>query len=102
MELAISAAKPRLSELVSRAQRGERVVITKRREPAVELVACPKKRRGGIDFEKLEETSKRLGIEQDPPEVAKEMIAMFHNPALSREVLGLDDDYEPLRSSNDS
>ena len=94
MELAVSAAKPRLSELIAAAQRGERVVITKRGEPAVELVACPKKkRRGGIDFKKLEETCERLGIEQDPPEVAKEMIEMFHNPALSRKVLGLPDDY---------
>ena len=93
MELAISAAKPRLSELIAAAQRGERVVITKRGEPAVELVACPQERRGGIDFKKLEETCKRLGIEQDPPEVAKEMIEMFHDSALSRKVLGLPDDY---------
>ena len=42
MELAISAAKPRLSELISAAQRGERVVITKRGAPAAELIACPK------------------------------------------------------------
>ena len=91
MELAISAARPRLSELIARAQRGERVVITKRGEPAVELVACPT-RRGGIDFEKLEATCKRLGIEQDSPEVAKEVIAMFHDPALSRKVLGLSAD----------
>ena len=69
------------------------MVVTKRGKPAVELVACPKKRRGGIDFEKLEADCKRLGIEQDPPEVAKEMIAMFHDPALSRKVLGLPDDY---------
>ncbi len=77
--------------MVAAAQRGERVVITKRGEPAVELVACLA-RRGGVDFEKLEATCKRLGIEQDPPEVAKEVIAMFHDPALSRKVLGLADD----------
>ena len=94
MQLAVSAAKPRLSELIAAAQRGERVVITKRGEPAVELVACRKrKRRGGIDFERLEATCKRLGIEQDPPEVAEKMIAAFQDPAFSREVLGLDDDY---------
>ena len=93
MQVAISAAKPRLSELVAAAERGDRVVITKRGEPAVELVACPQRKRGGIDFERLEATCKRLGIEQDPPEVAKEMIAAFHDPALSREVLGLEDDY---------
>ncbi len=95
MQLAVSAAKPRLSELIAAAQRGERVVITKRGEPAVELIACPKrKRRGGIDFERLEATCKRLGIEQDPPEVAEKMIAAFQDPAFSREVLGLDDENE--------
>ena len=94
MQLAVSEAKPRLSELIAAAERGERVVITRRGEPAVELIACPKrKRRGGIDFERLEATCKRLGIEQDPPEVAEKMIAAFQDPAFSREVLGLDDDY---------
>ena len=94
MKIAFSAAKPRLSELIAAAERGERVVITRRGEPAVELVACPKrKRRGGIDLKRLEATCKRLGIEQDPPEVAEKMIAAFQDPAFSREVLGLDDDY---------
>ena len=93
MQLAISAAKPRLSELIAAAQRGERVVITKRGEPAVELVACPqRKHRGGINFERLAETRRRLGIVDDPLEVGEEMIAAFHNPALSRQVLGLEDD----------
>ena len=93
MELAVSAAKPRLSELIAAVQRGERVVITKRGEPAAELVACPqRKRRGGIDFEKLAAVRRRLGIEDDPPEVAEEMIAAFHDPVLSRKVLGLEDD----------
>ena len=93
MQLAVSAAKPRLSELIAAAQRGERVVITKRGEPAVELVACPKRKRGGgINFERLAETRRRLGIVDDPPEVGEEMIAAFHNPALSRKVLGLEDD----------
>ena len=70
MEIAISAARPRLSALVAAAQRGERVVITKRGEPVVELVACPK-RRGGLDFKKLEEACRRHGIEQAPPEGAE-------------------------------
>ena len=88
MEIAISAAKPRLSELVAAAQRGDRVVITKRGEPAVELVACPKRKRGGtINFKRLAETKRRLGIVDDPPEVAREMIEAFHDPAFSRKVL---------------
>ena len=96
MELAISAAKPRLSELIAAAQRGERVVITKRGEPAVELVACPKKRRGGLDLKKLREAAVRAGIEQVPPDEARRLIAEFDDPAFSRDVLGLDDDYEPF------
>ena len=94
MEIAISAAKPRLSELVAAAQRGERVVITKYGEPAVELVACPQRRRGGaINFKRLSATKRRLGIVDDPPEVAREMMAALQDPALSRKVLGLDDDW---------
>ena len=93
MEIAISAAKPRLSELIAAAQRGERVVITRYGEPAVELVACPKRKRGGINFKRLAETRRRLGIVDDPPDVAREMIAALQDPALSRKVLGLDDDW---------
>ena len=96
MELSISAAKPRLSELVARAQRGERVIITKRGEPAVELVAYTKKRRGGLDLKKLREAAVRAGIEQVPAEEARRLIAEFDDPAFSREVLGLDDSYEPF------
>ena len=95
MELAVSAAKSRLSELIAAAQRGERVVITKRGEPAVELIACPKTRRRGLDLEKLTADCKRLGIEQLPPNEARKLLAEFDDPAFSREVLGLGDDYEP-------
>ena len=98
MELSVSAAKPRLSALVAAAQRGERVVITKRGEPAVELVACAEKRRGGLDLKKLREDCERLGIKQVPPEEARKLIAEFDDPAFSREVLGLGDDYEPFYS----
>ncbi|MXY41418.1 MAG: type II toxin-antitoxin system prevent-host-death family antitoxin [Rhodospirillaceae bacterium] len=87
MEIGVSEAKARLSELVAAARRGERVVITKYGEPAVELVACPR-RRGGIDFDKLEATRRRLGIVGDGERWPEE----FNDPAFSRQVLGLDDD----------
>ena len=94
MELAVSAAKPRLSELIAAAQRGERVVITKRGEPAVELVACPKPREKpkGDFFARLEEARKRLGITPMPPDEAREFRAALFDTALSRRVLGLDDE----------
>lgn len=86
MELALRHAKTRLSELVAAAQRGERVVITKNGEPAVELVRC-RKRKGAIDWDRLEADRKRLGIEGDGERWPEE----FDDPAFSRRVLGLED-----------
>lgn len=96
MEIALTEARARLSQLVAAARNGERVVITKRGQPAVELVPCPEPRRGGIDFEKLEATLDRLGVEKIPPEEFEARLAEFNDLAFSREVLGLGDDYEPF------
>ena len=84
MELAVREAKARLSELISAAEKGERVVITKHGVPAVELVRC--RPRGGIDFKKLEESRGKLGIEGDGERWPEE----FDDPAFSRRVLGLE------------
>ena len=64
MELALREAKARLSELVAAASNGERAVITRHGRPVVELVPC-NQRPGGIDFQKLEETRRDLGIVGD-------------------------------------
>lgn len=88
--MALREAKARLSELVTAACRGERVVITKYGQPAVELVRC--ERRGGIDFDKLEEDRRRLGLVDAPPEEVEAMEAALSDPALSLRVLGLDDE----------
>ncbi|MCY3754248.1 MAG: type II toxin-antitoxin system prevent-host-death family antitoxin [Alphaproteobacteria bacterium] len=86
MEMALREAKARLSELVAEACRGERVVITKYGRPVVELVRC--ERRGGIDFDKLEEDRRRLGLIGDGEGWPEE----FDDPAFSRRVLGLEDE----------
>lgn len=93
MDYALRDAKARLSELVTAAQRGERVVITKYGEPVVELVRC--RRRGPIDFDKLEATRRRLGIREASPEELEAWRRDFEDPAFSRKVLGLDDDEQP-------
>ena len=85
MELALREAKARLSELVAAAQNGERVIITKHGEPAVELVQCHG--RGGIDFEKLAVARRSIGFVGDGQRWPEE----FNDPAFSRRVLGLDD-----------
>ncbi len=93
MEVAITKAKTRLPELVATAQDGERVVITKNGEPVVELVRCKRrKRKGGFDFDKWEETRRRMGIKDAPPEEAEAMRAALEDSALSRRVLGLEDE----------
>ena len=84
METPLREAKARLSELVVAAYGGERVVITKHGEPTVELVRYRKS--GGIDFDRLASTCERLGIEEDSTGWPDE----FDDPALSRQVLGLD------------
>ena len=90
MEMALREAKARLSELVTAACRSERVVITKYGRPAVELVRC--ERRSGIDFDKLEEDRRRLGLADAPPEEVDAMEAALSDPTLSLKVLGLDDE----------
>ena len=51
-----------------------------------------RKRRGGIDFDKLEADCRRLGIREASAEEAAAWKADFEDPAFSRRVLGLDDD----------
>ncbi len=90
MELALRDARTRFSELVHAAEAGERVVITRYGQPVVELVRW--RRRGGLDFDRLEQVCRDHGIEEAPPDEAEAMIAALHDPALSRKVLGLDQD----------
>ena len=50
MELTLHEAETRLAELVTAAEKGERVVIVKDGEPSVQLVRCKRKqaRRSGL------------------------------------------------------
>ena len=61
MEVSIREAKSRLVDLISMAHDGVRVVITRDGTPIAEITSCVT--RGGIDFELLEQTRRRLGIE---------------------------------------
>lgn len=91
MELAITEAKVRLSELVTAAQNGERIVITKHGEPAAQLIACGRPRDSGVDWEKLDAARRRLGIGAPTPEEDAAWKAAFEDSALSRRVLGLEE-----------
>ncbi len=85
MEVGVREAKARLSELVRAARNGERVIITVRGRPTVELVRCG--RRGGIDFARLEVARRAIGLAGDGERWPEEL----DKPSFSRRVLGLAD-----------
>ena len=90
MELALHEAENRLAELVTAAENGERVVITKNGEPAVQVVRCERKQRRGFDWDRLNANRRRLGIKDASPEEVAAWKADFEDAAFSRRVLGLD------------
>ena len=92
MELPLHEAETRLPELVTAAENGERVVITKDGEPAVQLVRCERKQHRGIDWDLLNAHRRRLGIKDASPEEVAAWKADFEDPAFSRRVLGLEDE----------
>ena len=91
MELSLTEAEGRLPELVTAAQRGERVVITKNGDPAVELVHYRKRGRyrprqvGGDPPAPRHQGRPAGGSGRDDGRP-------FTTRPLSRKVLGLDDD----------
>lgn len=85
MKLPIHEAKLRLSELVEVVQGGGRIIISEDGGPVAELVRY--RHRGGIDFEKLEATRKRLGISGN----REGWPQAFDDPKFSRQVLGLEE-----------
>ena len=91
-EWALDEAQGRLSEIVSAAERGERVIVTRDGVPGVQLGRCEHKRRGGFDWDRLNANRRRLGIKDAPPDEVEAMTAALHDSALSRRVLGLDED----------
>ncbi len=85
LELSIRDAKARFAEAATAAARGERVIVTKRGAPFIEMV--PARKKGGMDFEAAERIRERLGLKQ----VENAWPEEFDDPAFSRAVLGLDD-----------
>jgi len=84
LELSVRDAKTRFAEAAAAAARGERVVVTKRGQPFIELV--PARKKGGMDFEAADKIRKELGLDQIVDAWPEE----FDDPAFSRAVLGLD------------
>ena len=92
MELPLHEAENRLAELVTAAENGERVVITRDGEPAVQLVRCERKQRRGLDWDRLNDIRRRIGIKDASAEEVAAWKADFEDAAFSRQVLGLEEE----------
>jgi prevent-host-death family protein len=60
--VSMKEAKNRLTELARRVEAGERVTITRNGKPILDLV--PHERKGGINWEALEEFKRQQGVEK--------------------------------------
>lgn len=71
MNVSIKEAKDKLSELVRRAEAGERVVITRHGKPAAEL-NVPREKTGGLNWEALREYKRKHGIKNFVKEIPED------------------------------
>lgn len=99
MKMTVGEDQAQLDDAVAAAGRGERVTITLQGEAAavpesvLRTMARLRSVKGGrFSFERNEEVRRELGL--DKREVAQEFLDMFDDPALSRRLLGLPDDWK--------
>jgi len=90
MEISIHEFKNGLSRYLAAAEKGEKIVITKRGAPIVELHSAG--RTGGFDFSADDPLRVEFGL--DGPSVPVNEDAL-HDDAFSRAALGLGDDWDP-------
>jgi prevent-host-death family protein len=100
MEMSVREARANFAHALEAAGRGERVTITKNGKPVAEL-GPPKVSElpdtpGGLDWERMARVRKELGL--DKVELEDGWQERFDDPAFSRAVMGLDDDWDPNRS----
>jgi prevent-host-death family protein len=86
MQFSVREAKAQFAHVATAAANGERVVITKHGKPFVEIVAVKPEAKGDL-WERLDAARLKLGI--DPADYP--WPDEFNDPALSRQVLGLED-----------
>lgn len=94
MKMSVREARAQFAAALAAVENGERVTITKNGKPVAEL-GPPAVKKGGLDWEKLRAASKKSGLDKYKPEELWPL--EFDDPAFSRAVLGLDDDWEPYQ-----
>ncbi len=91
MEMSVREARAQFSTALAAAERGERVAITKHGRVVAEL--GPPSERKGVDWAALDRFGKERGWDKMEIEWPEE----FDDPAFSRAVLGIGDDWDPSR-----
>ena len=94
MKMSVREARANFASALDAAERGEHVTITKNGKAVAEM--GPPTARKGRDWEALEQFRKERGWDKLTPEAV--WPAEFDDPAFSREVLGLGDDWDPART----
>ena len=97
MEMSVREARAQFSHALAAAERGERVTITKHGKPVAEIGPPTPKKKGGLDWDRLDKVRKELGLDKFPPDTRsdEEWFADFNDPALTRKIWNLDEDGNP-------
>lgn len=92
MKMSVREARAQFAAALSAVEKGERVIITKHGEPVAELGPPPAKPKKW-DWDKMDAVRRDLGL--DKIKLPENWQEEFDDPAFSRDVLGLGDDWQP-------
>lgn len=93
MKVSTHELKRDLAKLLATAERGEKIVVTRYGRPVVEI--GPAARTGGYDFSPSDPMRKKFGLSGSSVPVDEDFL---NDPAISRQVLGLREDWAPAPS----
>lgn len=92
MKMSVREARANFAAAIEAAEKGEHVIITKNGKPVAEI-GPPAAEQKKLDWKALDKIRKERGWDKlEPHDVWPDE---FDDPAFSREVLGLGDDWQP-------
>jgi antitoxin (DNA-binding transcriptional repressor) of toxin-antitoxin stability system len=87
MELSVREARAQFATALAAAERGERVTITKNGKAVAEL-GPPTDKKGGLDFARMEQVRKDMGLRPPDYPLDEAWRKEFDDPAWTREIFG--------------
>lgn len=100
MKMSVREARANFAAALDAAERGEHVTITKNGK-AVAEIGPPREEAPAEEgfWERNARVRKEMGLGRLPvdPRSAEEWLEEFNDPALNRELFGIDDDWDPAR-----